>query len=109
MQASQNATSLLWAFAFNYLNVENASYHNWHTSLLLTKEEPNFYVDPTYMKDSITLKAMAAVSFFCQLLSTGMLVLLVIYEKSGLAGHYRTVLNQLASNIAMVVSTKKLS
>ena len=68
----------------------------------IKQEESNIFVDPY---DSMWIKVGITSSFLIQILESGILVSFVLYETQGLAGPYRTVINQLLSGFYTWVST----
>ena len=57
-------------------------------------EEVVKWVDPF---DSISLKLLTILIYIIEILASTILITFVVYETSGLAGHYRTVINQILS------------
>ena len=57
-------------------------------------EEVVKWVDPF---DSISLKLLSILIYIIEILASTILITFVVYETSGLAGHYRTVINQILS------------
>ena len=67
----------------------------------ILQEKPNIFVDPY---DSIWMKSCMTASCLIQLFESAILVSFVFYETQGLAGAYRTVINQLLSGFYTLVS-----
>ena len=63
-------------------------------------DEPNIFVDPY---DSMWMKIGMTASCLIQLFESAILVSFVFYETQGLAGAYRTVINQLLSGFYSLV------
>ena len=69
----------------------------------------NFWLEIEEIKypepyESPILKWMASITFGMQILQSLVIFAFICYEKSGLTGPFRTVLNQLVSWIALMVS-----
>ena len=67
-----------------------------NTSLLVSFEPEEIvkWVDPF---DTISLKLFTIIIYIIEILASTILMTFVVYETSGLAGHYRTVINQILS------------
>ena len=68
----------------------------------ILQDEPNIFVDPY---DSMWMKIGMTASCLIQFFESAILVSFVFYETQGLAGAYRTVINQLLSEFYTLVST----
>ena len=66
------------------------------------KVEVSDWIDPY---DSILLKLFTILVYIIEILASVVMFAFVKYETSGLAGHYRTLINQLLSYLYGVVST----
>ena len=66
-----------------------------------TQEERNFFADPY---NSMWMKIGMTASCLIQFFESAILVSFVFYETQGLAGAYRTVINQLLSGFYTLVS-----
>ena len=69
------------------------------------KVEVSDWIDPY---DSILLKLLTILVYIIEILASVVMFAFVKYETSGLAGHYRTLINQLLSYLYGVVSTHYL-
>jgi hypothetical protein len=67
--------------------------------------EVSDWIDPY---DSILLKLFTILVYIIEILASVVMFAFVKYETSGLAGHYRTLINQLLSYLYGVVSTQYL-
>ena len=67
--------------------------------------EVSDWIDPY---DSIWLKLFTILVYIIEILASVVMFAFVKYETSGLAGHYRTLINQLLSYLYGVVSTHYL-
>ena len=67
--------------------------------------EVSDWIDPY---DSILLKLFTILVYIIEILASVVMFAFVKYETSGLAGHYRTLINQLLSYLYGVVSTHYL-
>ena len=67
-----------------------------NTSLLVSfePEETVKWADPF---DAISLKLLTVIIYIIEILASAILMTFVVYETRGLAGHYRTVINQIFS------------
>ena len=73
-----------------------------NTSLLVSfePEETAKWADPF---DAISLKLLTVIIYVIEILASSILMTFVVYETRGLAGHYRTVINQLLSSVYAAV------
>ena len=69
------------------------------------KVDVSDWIDPY---DSIWLKLFTILVYIIEILASVVMFAFVKYETSGLAGHYRTLINQLLSYLYGVVSTHYL-
>ena len=67
--------------------------------------EVNEWIDPY---DSIWLKLFTILVYIIEILASVVMFAFVQYETSGLAGHYRTLINQLLSYLYGMVSTENI-
>ena len=65
---------------------------------LLFSFEPEVIVEWMDPYDLIILKLITVFVFIIEILASAILLTFVMYETSGYAGHYRTVINQLLSS-----------
>lgn len=67
-----------------------------NTSLIVSFEPEEIvkWVDPF---DTISLKLLTIIIYIIVILASAILLTFVVFERSGLAGHYRTVINQILS------------
>ena len=65
---------------------------------LLFSFEPEVIVEWMDPYDLIILKLITVFIFIIEILASAILLTFVMYETSGYAGHYRTVINQLLSS-----------
>ena len=63
-------------------------------------EEIVKWVDPF---DTISLKLLTIIIYIIEILASTILLTFVVFETSGLAGHYRTVINQILSSVYAAV------
>ena len=77
----------------NLMNSSNITKSSLFVSL--EPEEILEWVDPF---DSIFLKLLTFIIYIIEVLASAILLTFVMYETSGYAGHYRTVINQLLSS-----------
>ena len=66
----------------------------WHKGILILNDEPNFFAEPF---SSICIKVAALLLYLSSLFSVSVLLAFARYETQGLAGAFRTLLNQLVS------------
>ena len=67
-----------------------------NTSLLVSFEpEKTVKWDDPF--DAISLKLLTVIIYVIEILASSILMTFVVYETRGLAGHYRTVINQILS------------
>ena len=85
----------------NLMNLSKTMKSFWFVSV--ETEEIVEWVDPF---DSIFLKFLTVIVYIIEILSSTILLVFVVYETKGYAGHYRTVMNQLLSCGYGVVSNR---
>ena len=78
-------------------NVNSINSSNIMKNDLLFTFEPEVIVEWMDPYDSIILKLLTVIIYIFEILSSAILLTFVIYETSGYAGHYRTIINQLLS------------
>ena len=73
-----------------------------NTSLIVSFEPEEIvkWVDPF---DTISLKLLTIIIYIIEILASAILLTFVVFETSGLAGHYRTVINQILSSVYAAV------
>ena len=75
--------------------------NEWIDGFIVTENEPNLFADPY---NSVWTKIFGTLFYIFQVSLSFILMTFVVYETQGLAGHYRTLINQLLSWFYLLVS-----
>ena len=80
------------------LFVMNSNFNSMISSKILnTSLLVSFEPEETVKFDAISLKLLTVIIYIIEILASAILMTFVVYETRGLAGHYRTVINQIFS------------
>lgn len=94
------STSVVYTYLFEIQDFDQGN-SSWLEGLLLVNQTPNFFVDPY---TTIPVKVFAAFCYAWCIIASLAILAFVVYETQGLAGPYRTVINQLGSCVNFLVS-----
>lgn len=88
-------------YAYIFKLQDLSSNTQWMEGVFVVDQAPNFFVDPY---TTIPVKIFAAFCYAWVIMASLAILAFVVYETQGLAGPYRTVINQLGSCVNFLVS-----
>ena len=86
---------------------DNSNFEIFHASFEIIPLSCNVYSSDLDPYDSIWLKLLSILVYFIEVIASIVMLAFVSYETQGLAGHYRTLINQLLSYLYGAVSFMK--